>query len=50
MQTEIRDYLATMPHFAMLPSDELTTLAEQARLETFVEGAELEQNICKLQE
>ena len=41
MQTEIRDYLATMPHFAMLPSDELTTLAEQARLETFVEGAEL---------
>jgi CBS domain-containing protein len=41
MQTQIRNDLAMMPHFAMLPDEELDMLAEQARSQTFAKGAEL---------
>jgi CBS domain-containing protein len=41
MQSEARNFLAMMPHFAMLPDNELDGLAEQARLETFAKGTEL---------
>jgi CBS domain-containing protein len=38
MQTEIRQFLGRMPHFAMLPDDELDKVAEQAKPQTFEKG------------
>jgi CBS domain-containing protein len=41
MNSEIRDYLAAMPHFAMLPPVELNHLAEQAKPQVFAKGVHL---------
>jgi CBS domain-containing protein len=41
MNSEIRDYLAAMPHFAMLPAAELERLAKQAGTKVFAEGVHL---------
>jgi CBS domain-containing protein len=41
MDSEIRDYLAAMPHFAMLPAAELDQLAIQARPQAFAKGVHL---------
>jgi len=41
MDLEIRDYLETMPHFAMLPANELDQLSSQAEIQLFAEGHEL---------
>jgi hypothetical protein len=41
MSSEIRDYLAAMPHFAMLPANELDQLAIQARPQVFAKGVHL---------
>jgi CBS domain-containing protein len=39
MRKEPYDYLARMPHFAMLPADELTNVATQAIHRTFEKGS-----------
>jgi CBS domain-containing protein len=41
MSSEIRDYLAAMPYFAMLPDAELDQLATQAVPQVFAEGVHL---------
>ncbi len=41
MESEIRDYLETMPHFAMLPAGELDQLATQADPQLFAKGDQL---------
>jgi CBS domain-containing protein len=41
MNSEIRDYLAAMPYFAMLPAAELDQLASQARPQVFAKGVHL---------
>jgi CBS domain-containing protein len=41
MNSEIRDYLAAMPYFAMLPTAELDQLAAQARPQVFAKGVHL---------
>ncbi len=41
MKSEIRDYLDTMPHFAMLPSGELDRIAELVKPRIFSKGDEL---------
>jgi len=41
MTSEIRNYLETMPHFAILPASELDQLAAQANVRLFAKGDEL---------
>jgi CBS domain-containing protein len=41
MSFGIREYLATMPHFAMLPAAELDQLAVQARPKVYAQGVHL---------
>ncbi|MEJ2659951.1 MAG: DUF294 nucleotidyltransferase-like domain-containing protein [Desulfobacteraceae bacterium] len=41
MNSEIRDFLAAMPYFAMLPAAELDQLAIQARPQVFAKGVHL---------